>query len=119
MEKYWNYVRGVADELHKYIPGGEYTADQVVDILQYYYRFYEMHRGEQHPRLNYSQLRNIILKLPVVDSKYYDNKIYIEPEDYPAIIRQYFSTEYQCDYRINHFMSGCIREIKLYELEAS
>lgn len=37
-------------------------------------------------------------------------------EGYLILIDQHFQTEYQnCDYRINHFFSGSIRELRFYE----
>ena len=43
----------------------------------------------------------------------------IEPDAYPLLIQLHFKTSYRrCDYNINHFFSGRIRELRLYEADA-
>lgn len=42
----------------------------------------------------------------------------IFPSVYPYIIQLHFKTKYRnCDYNINHFFSGRIRELRCYELD--
>lgn len=40
----------------------------------------------------------------------------ISPDAYYAMIDQHFATKYKnCDYNINHFFSGKVRELRFYE----
>lgn len=39
----------------------------------------------------------------------------ILPEDYPEMIDAYFNAGLHTDYNINHFFSGMVREMRLYE----
>ena len=93
-----------------------YSLDEVLSVLEYFLDKYKQKTGENHPFLRRKQLKDIIEKLPFVDrdqSGVEDSSA----EDYPAIIEAYFATNYgpACDYRLNHFFSGAVREIKFYE----
>ena len=88
-----------------------YSFEEVLQVFQYYFETYELIFGEAHPMISIDQITRIIAKMPFVS----DDSI-IAPEDYKIIIDQHFITNYQhCDYIINHFFSGRIREMRYFE----
>ena len=88
-----------------------YTIDEVLQVFLCYFKTYEAVRKEPHPMLKYKQIANIIEKMPVVLDGYVESYVY---ED---MIPQHFMTQYGegCDYNINHFFSGQIRDLRFYE----
>ena len=89
-----------------------YSLEEVLQVFQYYFETYELIFGEAHPMISIDQIARIITKMPFIS----DDSI-IAPEDYKIIIDQHFITKYQdCDYNINHFFSGRIREMRYYEI---
>lgn len=95
-----------------------YSFGEVLQVFQYYFETYELIFGEAHPMISIDQITRIISKMPFVidDSEDSGRMIDITPEDYKIIIDQHFITNYQhCDYNINHFFSGRIREMRYFE----
>ena len=96
-----------------------YSLDEVPDMFSYFFQCYEDIMGEPHPGIRREQIENIIQLMPYSsrDGCGFDCKtIDFSPEDYPVMIDAYFETEfYDCNYRINHFFSGQIRELRFYE----
>lgn len=91
--------------------GSAYSLEEVLQVFQYYFETYELIFGEAHPMISIDQITRIITKMPFIS----DDSI-IAPKDYKIIIDQHFITKYQdCDYNINHFFSGRIREMRYYE----
>ena len=89
-----------------------YSLEEVLQVFRYYFETYELIFGEAHPMISIDQIARIITKMPFIS----DDSI-IAPEDYKIIIDQHFITKYQdCDYNINHFFSGRIREMRYYEI---
>lgn len=105
--------------------GSSCTLPEVLRVFRYYFETYELIFNEAHPAISIQQIANIIDKMPVIsDSEYEDEEgrrhsidVDLTPEDYKLIIDQHFNTKYQlgCDYNINHFFSGKIRENRYYE----
>ena len=96
---------------------GPYTMDQVLKVFKYYFSRYEIAMGHPHPNIRMEQIRRIIEAMPYVRAE--DVGAYmadIEPEDYVTLINKHFATKYRnCDYNINHFFSGRIRELRFFE----
>lgn len=91
--------------------GSAYSFEEVLRVFQYYFETYELIFGEAHPMISIDQIARVITKMPFIS----DDSI-IAPEDYKIIIDQHFITNYQhCDYNINHFFSGRIREMRYFE----
>lgn len=65
--------------------------------------------GKEHPYLKPQQVREIIKCMPVCED------MEIESEAYPAMIESYFNTDFNADYNINHFFSGAIRLMRMYD----
>ena len=86
-------------------------------MFRYYFEQYEAHTGRPHPPICASQIVRIVRDMPWIEQAdrgraYAD----IPPESYPPMIDQHFQTRYRrCDYNINHFFSGRIRELRFYE----
>ena len=115
--------RKVATRAYEDIPDKRkcYTLEQSLTIFEYFFKTYADKLGKEHAPIGRDNTRRLIEKLPYIDAKdaelgYFD----IDPEEYPYIIDQYFGTRFfpGCDYRINHFLSGNIRELRLYEVQA-
>ena len=93
-----------------------YTLGEVLFVFKEYFKAYEEFVGRAHPRISVTQIRNIIEKMPYICEPY-SGIVDISPEYYTDIITQHFLTEYfGCDYNINHFFSGRIRELRLEEV---
>ena len=94
-----------------------YTLDDVLFVFKYYFDAYEQKTTEPHPPLKKPQIVRIIQNMP-----YYDSPpnapgcADIDPESYPVLIDSYFRTPFiNCNYRINHFFSGDVRTMRMYE----
>ena len=78
--------------------------------------------GHPHPPIRREQIARIMQEMPWIDEIRKTSDSYIadiDPNTYKYIIRLYFKTKYRrCDYNINHFFSGRIRELRLYEVIA-
>lgn len=102
-----------------YNQGNPYTLAQCLEVFRYYFQTYEDYMERPHPPIRASQISRIMQDMPWVfeDDKggYHAD---IEPEWYPTIIILHFKTRYRrCDYNINHFFSGRIREMRFHEME--
>lgn len=88
----------------------------VLRVFRWYFKAYEKWFGRPHPPIRMAQIRRIINTMPFLEENlggYPD----LEPEDYRALIDQHFMTQYvACDYNINHFFSGRIRELRFHEV---
>ena len=92
-----------------------YTLDEVLSVFRYFFQGYEIVTGERHPSIRREQIARIVETMPYIDQNHRGSAD-IEPEDYPCLIDAYFRTDFRnCNYRINHFFSGQIRELRFYE----
>lgn len=89
----------------------EYSRNEVINIISYFYHRYRDYFGVDHPCINQSCMDNVVCDLLSDPSGVSD----LSTEYYAPIIDQYFETELSCDYRIMHFMSGQVREFRNYE----
>lgn len=104
-------VRAYSDEEE------EYSIEQALEVFRYYFDKYEEYTGKPHPPIRRNQIKKILREMPCV---FLENRggTYeeVSPEEYRAMIDQHFKTEYRnCDYNINHFFSGRIRENRYFE----
>lgn len=94
-----------------------------------YFKTYEEYRGQPHPPIRAEQIDRIMQDMPYLrrpDPEFIEfiketfNRNLgtdIDPDMYPALILLHIRTKYRrCDYNINHFFSGKIRELRLYEM---
>lgn len=91
-----------------------YSLEEVLHVFRYYFETYEMIFDEAHPAISIAQIASFIDCMPFIfdDGKMID----VSPDEYETIIDQHFNTRYKnCDYNINHFFSGRIRENRYYE----
>lgn len=100
----------ITSKVHESI-NSPYSIEQVLQVFWIYFSTYERYIGNPHPPIKEGQIRRIINKMPCTGN--FD----IYPEDYEALIKKHFETQYKygCDYNINHFFSGEIRELRFYE----
>ena len=94
-----------------------YSIDDVLSVFQYYFSAYERYTCRIHPYIKTRQIQSIIEKMPFLpENGEISSGIDISPEEYEAMIDQHFVTNYKrCDYNINHFFSGRIRNLRYYE----
>lgn len=96
---------------------GAYSLEEVLHVFRYYFETYEMIFDEAHPAISIAQITRIIEKMPfILEEDAESHEASISLEGYEAIIDQHFATKYRnCDYNINHFFSGMIRNLRYYE----
>ena len=94
---------------------GAYSLEEVLHVFRYYFETYELIFDEAHPAIRIAQIARIIDCMPFIFDG--GKMIDISPDEYETIIDQHFNTKYMagCDYNINHFFSGDIRENRYYE----
>lgn len=95
-----------------------YNIEDILTVFHYYFDTYEYLFHKAHPMIKAEQIESIIEKMPHVDNYDSNNPIIaISPEQYAEIIDRHFETKYRCcDYNINHFFSGQIRELRFNEV---
>ena len=107
-----------ADITASVFPDGAYTLREALGVFRYYFEQYEAYMGAAHPPICAEQIVRIVEKMPYIDET--DRALSIEdvvPEAYEEMIDRHFRTRYRnCDYNINHFFSGRIRELRFYEI---
>lgn len=106
-----------ADITASVYPQSVYSLQDALSVFRYYFEQYEKHMGRPHPAIKASQIVRICQDMPYIVQT--DRGAYIEdvsPDAYRAMIDKHFATRYRrCDYNINHFFSGRIRELRFYE----
>lgn len=104
----------LATKAYNSIENHSYTLDEVLDIFEYYFQKYEDTFQQVHPNIRMAQITSLIERMQFledVNGGYLD----ISPESYEAMIDKHFETQYKSDYNINHFFSGSIRALRMYE----
>lgn len=99
-----------------------YSLEEYIAIIEHFFSRYAEKRGEDHPPIGCENIRRIMERMPYTgapDESIGGRDMFDYTADmYPAVIDQYFRTRFfpGCDYRIFHFMSGNVRELRLYEI---
>lgn len=114
-----------------YRENNPYTLSDCLEVFRLYFQTYEKYMGRHHPPIRAEQIDNIMqvmpfLELPDPEFVKWMKETYgrdpgmdISKDLYPRLIQLHFKTRYRrCDYNINHFFSGKIRELRLHEAEA-
>ncbi len=92
----------------------QYSLEEVLEVFRYYFQRYEDYTGYPHQPIKAAQIARILEAMPSLTLEYSEENI--EPEYYPPMIDKHFETQYRrCDYNINHFFSGRIRELRYLE----
>ena len=103
----------LAEKAYQDLGDSSYTLDEVLSVFECYFEQYERYMGQQHPNLRIEQIRRIIQVMPHLEL---DTTPDLDADCYPEMIDRHFQTKYRhCDYRINHFFSGCVRINRFYE----
>jgi len=98
-----------------YQNGNPYTLEECLWVFQQYFQTYEKYMNHPHPPIREGQIDRIMRVMPAA-GYYIPHCREISPQEYPHIINLHFKTKYRhCDYNINHFFSGRIREMRRYE----
>lgn len=107
-----------------------YSLEDCLRVFRCYFETYEEFTGRVHPPIRASQIARIMQDMPYIEKAPSQEcreelkKMFpdwtptwdIEPDFYPLLIQLHFKTKYRnCDYNINHFFSGWIRDYRLLE----
>lgn len=96
-----------------------YSLEDVLSVFRHYFETYEFIRHSVHPMISVNQTARIIEKMPQLEEAGLGSLSATElyPDDYPQMIDQHFATTYSddCDYNINHFFTGSIRNYRYSE----
>jgi len=96
-----------------YNQGNPYSLEECLEVFWLYFHAYEEYMCHPHPPIRASQIARIMKDMP------WNGDDDIPSEVYKYIIELHFKTKYRrCDYNINHFFSGRIRELRLHEMNA-
>jgi hypothetical protein len=104
-----------ADITASVYPQSVYSLQDALSVFRYYFEQYEKHMGKPHPPIRASQIVRICQDMPYIfpDGEGIED---VTPDGYYAMIDKHFRTKYRrCDYNINHFFSGRIRELRFFE----
>lgn len=114
-----------------YNQGNPYSLEDCLMVFRLYFQAYEEYMGHPHPPIRASQIARIMQDMPFLErpdpaftqwlkeTLNYTAFPDIDQGTYPILIQMHFKTKYRrCDYNINHFFSGRIREIRLHEADA-
>ncbi len=95
-----------------------YSLEEALEVFRYYFEQYEQHTGKPHPHINAAQIAQICEIMPFLRKEGCGGRIEdLSPDTYVDLIDQHFRTNYRrCDWNINHFFSGRIRENRFYEV---
>ena len=98
----------------------QYTLEQCLEVFRCYFQTYEGYIGRPHPSIKREQITRIMEAMPCIVMEDRVEKLeLLDPEDYTFLIDLHFKTQYrECDYNINHFFSGRVREMRLYDVES-
>lgn len=95
-----------------------YTFEDCKAIFHYFFNCYEVFKKQVHPPIRRQQIQRIVEQFPYLEGET-GTAIDLDPDDYCHLIRLYFATKFfACDYRINHFMSGNVRLMRWYQMQA-
>lgn len=87
-----------------------YHADYCYKVIECFFRRYKEIAGIDHPKLKNANMEKVIDKITSFAA---DTDVDIE--QWQILIDKYFSTKFDCDYRINHFLSPEILQNRFYE----
>jgi len=101
-----------------YSQGNPYSLEECLEVFRLYFQTYEEYVGHSHPPIRRGQIDHIMKIMPA-EGNYIVPYQEILPVSYKYLIGLHFKTKYRnCDYNINHFFSGKIRELRRYEADA-
>lgn len=110
----FSFLTALAAKAYKDTGCTAYSLPEVLEVFNCYFETYERYFGQPHPNIRMDQIERIITIMPYIDRDV--GMLDIHPDSYPYIIEQHFQTPYRnCDFNINHFFSGKIRELRFYE----
>lgn len=114
-DRFSQIVAGVYSETES-----PYSLDDILCVFSCFFQAFELATTTIHPGINRQQIAEIIDTMPRIwldKGGEHEVLIDLEPEYYPDMITRYFETYFpHCNYRINHFFSGHIRELRYLEV---
>lgn len=95
---------------------GNFAAQDVKEFFEMYYRIGSAMRGIEPIKLKNEQIANVVRAIAYIDKVEYEPDL----DDYQMMIRDYFKQKFEdCDYSINHFISGDVMLMRYYNLQKS
>lgn len=103
-----------------YKEGNPYSLEDCLGVFRIYFQEYEKHMGHPHPPIRAAQIARIMRIMPwICEDDRGAVASDIEPGWYSDLITLHFKTKYRrCDFNVNHFFSGRVREMRAYESAA-
>lgn len=96
-----------------------YSLEDCLMVFRQYFQKYEEYMGRPHPPIRASQIARIMQDMPWLSDDHGLPFGDIFQCTYKYLINLHFKTKYRhCDYNINHFFSGRIRELRMHEADA-
>lgn len=94
-----------------------FSLEDTKNVFLQYFRTYEGCTGHAHPPIRAEQIKRIVERMDSWEDGL-SRTVNVFPFQYEYLIRQHFRTKYRhCDYNVNHFFSGKIREMRCYDSE--
>ena len=101
-----------------YDENNPYSLEDCLFVFKCYFENYEKYRGQPHPPIKANQVSRLMWTMPFRPPIFRREIPDIFPAIYPYLIQLHFKTRYRnCDYNINHFFSGEIREMRWHEAD--
>lgn len=95
---------------------GNFAAQDVKEFFEMYYRIGSAIRSIKPIKLKNEQIANVVRAIAYIDKVEYNPDL----DDYQMMIRDYFKQKFEdCDYSINHFISGDVILMRYYNLQKS
>ncbi len=102
------------------LPDDTIIAGEIVAIIRYYLKRYKEIMGCPHKEIPQDSFANIIDDLQgysITDNNgEIHSELLCELEAYKPLIDKYFETKLDCDYSLQHFLSGDIRKNRYFEV---
>ena len=93
---------------------GNFAAQDVKEFFEMYYRIGSAMRGIEPIKLKNEQIEKVVRAIAYIDKVEYEPDL----DDYEMMIRDYFKQKFEdCDYSINHFISGDVLLMRYYNLQ--
>lgn len=87
-----------------------YDANYCYKVIEYFFKRYKEITGANHPKLKQTNIEKVIDK--IMD---FASEADIDIEQWQQLTDKYLNTKFDCDYRINHFLSEGILQNRFYE----
>lgn len=90
--------------------------ESYIHVFHKFFDEYDATFAEPHPHISRANIRKLMDEMPWLTLAERGVSEPLNLDSYDAMIERYFEIDWEnCDYNINHFFSGQIRELRFYE----